>query len=266
MTRPASRSSARRFAVIGALGCALGLLAGCGGPPVIGSGPEAAPPSPMDATAPESAVRDTALWLAGHYSSAAQAAADPSYFDVRLHIVPIWPDRTDGPWLYVEQAMATAQDKPYRQRIYRVLALPGNRAESVVYELPGDPLAWAGAWREPSRMNALDPALLVARAGCSVVLGYAGPGTLQGGTKGSDCGSQLRGAAYATSDVTVTATELNSWDRGFDAAGAQVWGAVKGPYRFVKEQAAPAAPAPPDAPPAPGDEAATAAPNSEGAK
>lgn len=265
MTRPAPRSSTVRFAVIGALGCAA-LLPGCGGPPVTGSGPDAVPPSAMDATAPESAVRDTALWLAGHYSSAAQAAADPAYFDVRLHIVPIWPDRTDGPWLYVEQAMANAQDKPYRQRVYRVLALPGDRAESVVYELPGDPLAWAGAWRDPSRLNALDPALLVARTGCSVVLEYAGAGTLKGGTKGSDCGSQLRGASYATSEVTVTAGELNSWDRGFDAAGKQVWGAVTGPYRFIKEQPAPAAPTPPDAPVGPGDEAAVAAPAAEGAK
>ena len=27
---------------------------------------------------------------------------------------------------------------------------------------------------------------------------------------------------------------LLSWDRGFDAAGKQVWGAEKGPYEFLR--------------------------------
>ncbi|MFM8642095.1 MAG: CpcT/CpeT family chromophore lyase, partial [Phycisphaerales bacterium] len=65
------------------------------------------PARPDAAAAPTiDALRDAAAWLAGHYSSAAQAAEDATYFDVRLHIVPIWPDRVDGPWFYVEQAMA----------------------------------------------------------------------------------------------------------------------------------------------------------------
>jgi len=71
----------------------------------------------------------------------------------------------------------------------------------------------------------------------------------------------MRGASYASSEVTLTATELNTWDRGYDAGGAQVWGSTKGPYRFVKESAAPAAAAAPE-PPA-GDEAAVSAPASE---
>jgi len=32
-------------------------------------------------------------------------------------MVQIWEERTDGYWLYVEQAIAGYQDKPYRQRI-----------------------------------------------------------------------------------------------------------------------------------------------------
>jgi hypothetical protein len=33
----------------------------------------------------------------------------------------------------------------------------------------------------------------------------------------------------------VTANEITSWDRGFDSAGKQVWGATKGPYQFKKQ-------------------------------
>lgn len=209
------------------------ILASCGGPPVVGG-------QPLDAAAPvpDSAVQDVAAWLPGNYSSAAQAAADNAYFDVRLHIARIWTDRTDGPWLYVEQAMADAQDRPYRQRVYRIVALPNDRAESIIYDLPGDPLAWRGAWSDPTRFNALDPGIIQARGGCTVTLQRAGAGRMEGSTHGSDCGSALRGAAYATTSVSFTATELDSWDRGFDTAGKQVWGAVKGPYRFIKESPA----------------------------
>ena len=256
MKRPYAAVRPLRNAVIWAFGCTLGAAAGCGGPPVTTAGPLA-----ESSLVPDDAARDTALWLAGHYSSGAQAAEDPTFFDVRLHIVPIWSDRTDGPWLYVEQAMANAQDKPYRQRVYRIMPIPGGRAESAIFELPGNPLQWAGAWRDPSRFNALDPAILVARPGCAVALGYEGPGVLKGSTNGSDCGSALRGASYATSEVTLTATELTSWDRGYDSAGAQVWGSTKGPYRFVKESAAAAAKPAIDAPL--GDEAAVAVPASE---
>ena len=240
----------RANAVIGAsavAAAAIALLAACDGPPVVDAGPLDSRPGPREAGALDP-VADAAAWLCGHYSSAAQAAADPAFFDVRLHVVRIWPDRLDGPWLYVEQAMATALDKPYRQRIYRLSALPDGTAESIIHELPGDPLAWAGAWKDVARFNALDPALLAVRPGCSVVLRYAGPGRMTGSTQGDGCASALRGAAYATSEVTLTAGELESWDRGFDAKGNQVWGSTKGAYRFVKESPAPARRAEPEMP------------------
>ena len=40
--------------------------------------------------------------MIGSFSSAEQAADDEDYFDIRLEMVPIWPDRQDGYWLYVE--------------------------------------------------------------------------------------------------------------------------------------------------------------------
>lgn len=263
MNRTADRPLLPAFLVIGAMAAMAVSLAGCGGPPVVDGGPlpQAVEPALPEASGPESALANAAAWMPGDYSSSAQSKEDATYFDVRLHIVPIWTDRTDGPWLYVEQAMADAQDKPYRQRIYRLASAPGDRVESIIFELPGNPLQWAGAWREPARLNALDPGILEARTGCTVSLAMDGASALRGATNGTDCGSGLRGAAYATSEVTLTATELNTWDRGFDAEGRQVWGAVKGPYRFVKEAPAPAEPPPPENPP--GDEAAVAEPAPE---
>jgi len=51
---------------------------------------------------------------------------------------------------------------------------------------------------------------------------------------GDGCESTLRGAAYATSEVRLTLARMESWDRGFDRPGTQVWGATEGPYIFER--------------------------------
>ena len=71
------------------------------------------------------------------------------------------------------------------------------------------------------------------RGGCSIFLRADGPAFV-GATRGEGCSSSLAGAAYATSEVTITRDVLTSWDRGFDAAGEQVWGATAGAYEFVR--------------------------------
>lgn len=182
-----------------------------------------------------SAVSEVALRLTGSFSSEAQAKEDPDFLDVRLHMAPMWTSRTDGPWIYVEQAMATALDKPYRQRVYRLVDRGDGTVESLVHELER-PAERVGAWRDPSRFDADSPGSLVLRDGCSIVLERAGDAWI-GATNERDCESSLRGARYATSEVVLLEQGLDTWDRGFDAEGKQVWGATKGAYRFrrVKE-------------------------------
>jgi len=74
-------------------------------------------------------------FMAGSFSSSEQAAADTSYFDIRLRMAPIWSERKDGFWLYVEQAVATHEEKPYRQRVYHLTQLSPTIFESDVFTL-----------------------------------------------------------------------------------------------------------------------------------
>ena len=174
-------------------------------------------------------------WMAGSYSSSAQSQSDSEYKNIVLHMKPIWMDRTDGRWLYVEQAMQEAADKPYRQRVYHLVHHDDGAVESLVFELPGDALQYAGAWKQTQPLNELLPSQLTPRSGCGVKLKAKSATQWSGSTDGDMCASSLRGAAYATSEVTVTESEITSWDRGFDSAGKQVWGATKGPYQFKKQ-------------------------------
>jgi hypothetical protein len=175
-------------------------------------------------------LEELARRLTGSFSSAAQAAADTSYFDIRLHVLPIWPDDRSCRWLYVEQATAAALERPYRQRVYRLTAREDGSLVSEVFEL-ADPARFAGAWRSEAPLSEVSPDSLLPRAGCDVVVRLVDD-VFSGGTEGSGCASSLRGASYATSEVRLFPDHLETWDRGFDAEDKQVWGATQGPYIF----------------------------------
>lgn len=172
-------------------------------------------------------------FMTGSFSSTAQAEADSSYFDISLHMYQIWPERKDGPWLYVEQAVSAAQDRPYRQRVYRISQESKGEFQSAVYTLPA-PADFIGAWKSPKQFEALTPSGLSIREGCTVYLSEQKNGNFAGKTQPNSCTSSLRGASYATSEVSVFVDKIISWDQGFDSTGVQVWGAEKGGYVFMR--------------------------------
>jgi hypothetical protein len=174
--------------------------------------------------------------MTGSFSSVEQHRADPdNYRDIRLGMVPIWRDRSDGPWLYVEQAAAASLDRPYRQRVYHLVAESGGAIHSVVYKLPGNPIRYAGAWKETEPLADLGRDDLTILQGCDMVLTRRKDGAFVGRTVGKRCSNTWGGASYATSEATITEEELTSWDRGYDADGRQVWGATAGGYVCKKE-------------------------------
>jgi len=172
-------------------------------------------------------------YMTGSFSSQKQAMDDSAYFDIRLEMVPIWKERSDAHWLYVEQAVASALDRPYRQRVYRVSQQDDATVLSAVYEMT-DPLRFAGAWRLDVPLTGLTPDSLIEKDGCVIRLRAISDTLFVGSTNEGDCLSEYRGAHYTRSEVRITPGLLDSWDRGFDTTGTQVWGAEKGGYRFLR--------------------------------
>jgi CpeT protein len=173
--------------------------------------------------------------MIGSYDSSEQEAADSSYYNISLHMYPIWMNSSpDVHWLYVEQALAANQEAPYRQRVYKLEKVGEKTFRSSVYTLP-DPEAMIGAWQDEKRFDSITPEDLEEREGCAVLLTRIAPGHYAGQTEIGTCISTLRGAAYATSEVDIQPGVILSWDRGFDADGNQVWGAEKGGYIFKKQ-------------------------------
>lgn len=180
-------------------------------------------------------ILELADLMTGSFSSEAQAKEFPDdYWDIRLEMVQIWQERKDGIWLYIEQASANNLVKPYRQRIYHLYDGPDQTFVSEVYTLPGNPLAFAGAYKDIARFKDLPADSLTIRDGCDIILKKKGPGQFEGSTEGNGCESKLGNAVYASSEVTITPEMLTSWDRGWDSDGNQAWGAEKGAYKFEK--------------------------------
>lgn len=178
-------------------------------------------------------------WLAqaltGGFSSHAQAQVDPDFRDVHLQASRIWANRSDGPWLYIEQAIAGSLEAPYRQRVYRVLRLEDGNFETHVYLLP-DPEKWIGEGARPDPFVSITPGDLIRREGCGIHLRHRDDGAFVGSTSEGTCPSELVGAATATSEVIIRPDLLVSWDRGWNAMHEQVWGATKAGYRFLRDR------------------------------
>ncbi len=169
--------------------------------------------------------------MQGNYSSEKQSIKDTSYFNISLRMVPIW--KSKGHYLYVEQAMFKKQEKPYRVRIYKISQREENEFISEIHTLKNEK-DWIGKWKTPEAFDALSENDIELKQGCGVVLKRIGKNKFEGQTGDKTCPSELRGASYATSKVTVFENEIISWDQGFDKEGKQVWGAEKGGYEFVK--------------------------------
>ncbi len=176
-------------------------------------------------------LKELVTIMQGNYSSQKQSEKDSSYFNISLRMVPIWKNK--GNYLYVEQAMFTKQDKPYRVRIYKVTQRGNNEFVSEIYTLKNEK-DWIGKWKTPEAFDALSENDIELKPGCEVVLKRIGKNKFAGQTGDKTCPSELRGASYASSKVTVSENEILSWDQGFDKEGKQVWGATLGGYEFVK--------------------------------
>ncbi len=153
---------------------------------------------------------------------------------MQLHVTPIWTERGEGyRWYYLEQALASAPARPFRQRVYRMSDLADGTFLCVVYALPR-PQRFAGEWRAELPLVRLSPDSLLEREGCELIFRRSADGSFAGATRERRCPSELRGAKWTTSEAVVTRERLLSLERGYDSTGVQVWGPTKGAYEFLR--------------------------------
>jgi CpeT/CpcT family (DUF1001) len=192
-----------------------------------------------EAVKPES-VQTVANLLAGVMDTSAQAAANPKAANVQMTTCQIRVmaenndlDR-DSIFLYQEQAIAGKLDQPYRQRFLQIKPSTDGQVESQSFK-PKNPQELIGFCdRPPSLGRAISSADLGTPV-CSVFLKPTGDQFI-GETPPQGCPTTARGAVRITNTVELFANGMDTWDRGFDVNGQQLWGAKTESYQYRRNR------------------------------
>jgi CpeT/CpcT family (DUF1001) len=190
----------------------------------------------MDPTI-ESQVPEVVSHLVGVMSTTAQVRQNPQKPDVTMttcvitvsgamprqaHLNPVY--------LYQEQALSHQLHKPYRQRFLQISAsLPSRTVRSQSWR-PIQLEPWINFCQRPS-LSRIVPFQAFGDITCAVFLKKSGD-RYEGVTLIGGCPTQIRGAVRMTNQITLHAAGMDTWDRGYDAAGKQVWGAKSESYQY----------------------------------
>ncbi len=169
--------------------------------------------------------------IEGSFNTEEQAKKDKEFFNLSIHMVPIWKDK--GYFLYAEQALTKTPKKPFRQRIYELTLLNDSIIKIKFYNLKNE-TNWIEKWKSPVSFNALSKNDILIKEGCDILLKKINKNHYEGETNIGTCLSSIGGANYATSKVVVKNNKINLWFRGFNKDHKQVWGNAKKGYELVK--------------------------------
>ncbi len=185
----------------------------------------------------EAQAEEIVSYLVGQMDTSAQAAANEGSAAVQMTTCVIQiehdgaeVDEAEGTYLYQEQALMNQLDQPYRQRFLQIV--PHELSQSVrshSYK-PSNPDAWVGLCNQPEAARVI-PVADLGESVCHVFLRPTASGYL-GKTPIGGCPADFRGAVRITNQILLNGQGMNTWDRGFDAAGNQVWGAEDTAYQF----------------------------------
>jgi CpeT/CpcT family (DUF1001) len=170
--------------------------------------------------------------LEGILSTAQRAAANPQVANVTMTTcrVQVADPPAGSIYLYQEQAIADKLPQPYRQRILEIRpSATSQTIRSRSYKL-ADQAKWVNFCDRPSRqIQPQDFPIVV----CSVFLKPTAEG-FSGMTEATGCPANVRGAVTIRNRIRLHPHGMDTWDRGYDAQGKQVWGAGDAPYQFLR--------------------------------
>jgi CpeT/CpcT family (DUF1001) len=181
-------------------------------------------------------VEEVATRLEGVMETSAQAATNPKVAKVRMTTCRVRVTTADNPVpgvvLYQEQALTKDLTQPYRQRFLQILPSPTSQTVRSATFKPGNPAAWVNFCNQSIAARVVQLRELGTPV-CSVFLKPAGNDYV-GNTPIDGCPTNVRGAVRITNHIVLQKTGMQTWDRGFDRTGKQVWGAKAESYQFRK--------------------------------
>jgi CpeT/CpcT family (DUF1001) len=180
-------------------------------------------------------IATLARWMAADFSNQEQAFENPPFFaHIRVCMRPLPADLWGGAGLFLEQAYDLALDQPYRLRVLKFVP-DDDRIDLENYKLKSEE-QFLGAARDLDRLHLLKIDDLEKLPGCDMTVTWTGQ-SFKGVIKpGKACIVVRNGkTTYLDNEFEIDAEKLISYDRGRDPeTDQQVWGAVAGPFHFIR--------------------------------
>lgn len=172
--------------------------------------------------------------MAGTFDTTEQAKLDAEVPPLRAVAVLVPKSRlSDGALvLYREEARLDRLDRPERQRFLRVEEVASGRVVVRMFELK-EAASAAGKWRTPEVLALFSRNDVRDRPACAITMTKKGD-HYEGSATDLGCAPPLLGVSRPTSEIRLWPGRMETWERGFDAKGVQVWGPRKGPFRWEK--------------------------------
>lgn len=182
----------------------------------------------------DSVLHQLAEWMEGSFSNREQAESDTSFFDAQLHVKRIWTKRKDEYWFYLEQSIVKFPERPFRQKVLRILRKNTDTIECKMFEIE-HAINFAGEWKKNNPLQSLAPDSLFERIGCGVSFVWNEEKKVYvSSSKKNTCIGDLSAATYSTNDLTVQQNIFTYWDRGWNTKGGIAWGSINGGYIFKR--------------------------------
>jgi hypothetical protein len=183
--------------------------------------------------------------LAGCYDNSDQAMAEPIwYVSLQAWWRPMPLFQADSITLFGEQANALQPDRPYRQRLMRLHA-PQGKLQAQFYQFQQPELV-LGAGAKASLVEAIVTAEIQPLSTCILPIQTTTTGFSAHPQPGERCcfsfrdGQGVEKQGMVELGFEVMPEQWHSYDKGINPdTGQAIWGAMMGPYKFIKRQAYP---------------------------
>lgn len=182
----------------------------------------------------ETQVNEVVNHLVGMMDTSAQTQGNPQAPNVRMTTCIIElsgvENEINSVYLYQEQALNDKLKEPYRQRFLEISSVENeNTIESTAFRAI-QPQRWINFCDRPENqrnVNLDDLGEAVCRVSLRKLMTiYIGE------TPSEGCPTNMGGAVRMTNTVILHSQGMDTYDRGFDEQGNQVWGAENEGYQF----------------------------------
>ncbi|MBD2036327.1 chromophore lyase CpcT/CpeT [Leptolyngbya sp. FACHB-321] len=178
--------------------------------------------------------------LEGVMDTSAQALVNAKAPNVRMTTCRVRLPATEAErqpnsiFLYQEQALTKNLASPYRQRFLQISPSAYSQSVRSLSFKPATLTDWINFCGKPGGDRTIQLRDL-GTAVCSVFLKPSGDAYV-GNTPADGCPANIRGAVRIKNHIVLQTIGMDTWDRGFDAAGKQVWGATAESYQFRRRE------------------------------